>query len=164
MERRTERTAEWAHGVVVSHPLRMRKALGSIPSVSNLFRARWKYKRFTACLASNYFAHCWPIAFQHARPIPTRRGLATAGRFADIKCARGLPCPFPARLPAHQFEPACFVRKCRAARLSMVHLPNRFCGNGLKRMFCLRLGKVSVHDVNVGDQGHDYSKYCAPVA
>ena len=23
----------WAHGVVVSHPLRMRKALGSIPSV-----------------------------------------------------------------------------------------------------------------------------------
>ena len=37
MERRTERTAEWAHGVVVSHPLRMRKALGSIPSVSNLF-------------------------------------------------------------------------------------------------------------------------------
>ena len=24
----------WAHGVVVSHPLRMRKALGSIPSVS----------------------------------------------------------------------------------------------------------------------------------
>ena len=25
-----------AHGVVVSHPLRMRKALGSIPSVSNL--------------------------------------------------------------------------------------------------------------------------------
>ena len=31
------KTAEWAHGVVVSHPLRMRKALGSIPSVSNLF-------------------------------------------------------------------------------------------------------------------------------
>ena len=26
----------WAHGVVVSHPLRMRKALGSIPSVSTL--------------------------------------------------------------------------------------------------------------------------------
>ena len=24
----------WAHGVVVSHPLRMRKALGSIPSGS----------------------------------------------------------------------------------------------------------------------------------
>ena len=27
----------WAHGVVVSHPLRMRKALGSIPSVSILY-------------------------------------------------------------------------------------------------------------------------------
>ena len=27
---------KWAHGVVVSHPLRMRKALGSIPSVSNV--------------------------------------------------------------------------------------------------------------------------------
>ena len=26
----------WAHGVVVSHPLRMRKALGSIPSVSSV--------------------------------------------------------------------------------------------------------------------------------
>ena len=26
---------QWAHGVVVSHPLRMRKALGSNPSVSN---------------------------------------------------------------------------------------------------------------------------------
>ena len=26
-----------AHGVVVSHPLRMRKALGSIPSVSMLY-------------------------------------------------------------------------------------------------------------------------------
>ena len=26
----------WAHGVVVSHPLRMRKALGSHPSVSML--------------------------------------------------------------------------------------------------------------------------------
>ena len=26
----------WAHGVVVSHPLCMRKALGSIPSVSTL--------------------------------------------------------------------------------------------------------------------------------
>ena len=30
-----------AHGVVVSHPLRMRKALGSNPSGSNL-RARWR--------------------------------------------------------------------------------------------------------------------------
>ena len=29
----------WAHGVVVSHPLRMRKALGSIPSVSIAFGA-----------------------------------------------------------------------------------------------------------------------------
>lgn len=28
------RIVNWAHGVVVSHPLRMRKALGSIPSVS----------------------------------------------------------------------------------------------------------------------------------
>ena len=28
------RFLHWAHGVVVSHPLRMRKALGSIPSVS----------------------------------------------------------------------------------------------------------------------------------
>ena len=27
-------TNNWAHGVVVSHPLRMRKALGSNPSVS----------------------------------------------------------------------------------------------------------------------------------
>ena len=27
-------TASWAHGVVVSHPLSMREALGSIPSVS----------------------------------------------------------------------------------------------------------------------------------
>ena len=27
---------QWAHGVVVSHPLRMRKALGSNPSVSRL--------------------------------------------------------------------------------------------------------------------------------
>ena len=27
---------QWAHGVVVSHPLRMREALGSIPSVSRL--------------------------------------------------------------------------------------------------------------------------------
>ena len=26
--------SQWAHGVVASHPLRMRKALGSIPSVS----------------------------------------------------------------------------------------------------------------------------------
>ena len=30
--------ARWAHGVVVSHPLRMRKALGSNPSVSILLR------------------------------------------------------------------------------------------------------------------------------
>ena len=29
----------WAYGVVVSHPLRMRKALGSNPSGSTLFRA-----------------------------------------------------------------------------------------------------------------------------
>ena len=29
----------WAHGVVVSHPLRMRKALGSNPSVSILVGA-----------------------------------------------------------------------------------------------------------------------------
>ena len=29
----------WAHGVVVSHPLRMRKALGSNPSVSILWSA-----------------------------------------------------------------------------------------------------------------------------
>lgn len=29
-----QRHINWAHGVVVSHPLRMRKALGSIPSVS----------------------------------------------------------------------------------------------------------------------------------
>ena len=27
---------EWAHGVAVSHPLSMREALGSIPSVSTL--------------------------------------------------------------------------------------------------------------------------------
>ena len=29
-----------AHGVVVSHPLRMRKALGSIPSVSKLAKLK----------------------------------------------------------------------------------------------------------------------------
>ena len=32
-----EARCHWAHGVVVSHPLRMRKALGSIPSVSILY-------------------------------------------------------------------------------------------------------------------------------
>ena len=32
-----EMSINWAHGVVVSHPLRMRKALGSIPSVSTCF-------------------------------------------------------------------------------------------------------------------------------
>ena len=30
----------WAHGVVVSHPLSMREALGSIPSVSTFFSER----------------------------------------------------------------------------------------------------------------------------
>jgi hypothetical protein len=32
-----------AHGVVVSHPLRMRKALGSIPSVSIAQRSKGPY-------------------------------------------------------------------------------------------------------------------------
>ena len=33
----TPTSITWAHGVVVSHPLSMREALGSIPSVSNVF-------------------------------------------------------------------------------------------------------------------------------
>ena len=38
-----------AHGVVVSHPLRMRRALGSIPSVSTfLLIGQTKSKRMTA--------------------------------------------------------------------------------------------------------------------
>ena len=43
---------QWAHGVVVSHPLRMRKALGSIPSVSN-FCTRHNKKRKNKEGASN---------------------------------------------------------------------------------------------------------------
>ena len=51
----------WAHGVVVSHPLRMRKALGSNPSVSTLrqlacfhvcIRQTTKLNLPTRCLAS----------------------------------------------------------------------------------------------------------------
>ena len=38
-------TCTWAHGVVVSHPLCMRKALGSIPSVSISSRTK-----FLSCL------------------------------------------------------------------------------------------------------------------
>ena len=35
----SSRIARWAHGVVVSHPLSMREALGSIPSVSRMTTA-----------------------------------------------------------------------------------------------------------------------------
>ena len=45
--------SSWAHGVVVSHPLRMRKALGSNPSGSNL-RARWRIA--PACQECEYRA------------------------------------------------------------------------------------------------------------
>ena len=45
---------QWAHGVVVSHPLSMREALGSIPSVSICMssacqrspRMRWAEERY----------------------------------------------------------------------------------------------------------------------
>lgn len=47
-----QRHINWAHGVVVSHPLRMRKALGSIPSVS------------IVCPHSVVWcAHCGPLCF-----------------------------------------------------------------------------------------------------
>ena len=36
--------SQWAHGVAVSHPLRMRKALGSIPSVSNGLSLLWSHR------------------------------------------------------------------------------------------------------------------------
>ena len=41
----------WAHGVVVSHPLRMRKALGSNPSVSILIII-WKSGILLAVVAA----------------------------------------------------------------------------------------------------------------
>ena len=46
----------WAHGVVVSHPLRMRKALGSNPSVSIL--PRWlRALGHSICTAPNASTH-----------------------------------------------------------------------------------------------------------
>ena len=55
-----------AHGVVVSHPLRMRKALVSIPSVSNgicpLFNGGWDvYFRWYGCYSCS-FTTTWEIA------------------------------------------------------------------------------------------------------
>ena len=42
----------WAHGVVVSHPLRMRKALGSNPSGSKLLACHPARSSWTACADS----------------------------------------------------------------------------------------------------------------
>ena len=51
-----------AHGVVVSHPLRMRKALGSIPSVSIWYATNSK----TAC---KFYTAC--VYFYNNRTVPT---------------------------------------------------------------------------------------------
>ena len=58
----------WAHGVVVSHPLRMRKALGSLPIVSILERCVAP-KRCSCFIRNGSAKHLWPSGYDVS---PTR--------------------------------------------------------------------------------------------
>ena len=79
-----------AHGVVVSHPLRMRKALGSNPSVSILCERAWpRLLCFSTCETTAQFC-CEKMT------IPSTRGFAARRYFS---AARGRtykrrPCIF----------------------------------------------------------------------
>ena len=119
------KSGQWAHGAVVSHPLRMRKALGSNPSVSTLFAGCRKFLRDktgeTQCQSSSVQQQALLLAVRSAMPmgsacvgpIPASPSLAqfsgwgwvravqTTACNADGICPRGFDSRFPgpARLP-----------------------------------------------------------------
>ena len=62
----------WAHGVVVSHPLRMRKALGSNPSVSILLHRLAFLKSINADHAGSMAQECFPCHDWHAQQLKER--------------------------------------------------------------------------------------------
>ena len=79
-----QRLRHWAHGVVVSHPLRMRKALGSNPSVSMFFfRGKNDYARtrfVTACCARAMF-----LSSRHSMTSSVARWTRKASAYAAIQ-------------------------------------------------------------------------------
>ena len=101
--RRCSQALHWAHGVVVSHPLRMRKALGSNPSVS-IFHVRLRLSRngpsgpCQRCGVQSSFS----IAFEQKNPYcdfrvgcllentPARMHAAVAGMRINFAAAQGL--------------------------------------------------------------------------
>ena len=110
----------WAHGVVVSHPLRMRKALGSNPSVS-----------MHMCTHDSDGRSAYDVVM--LMPSPTR---VVPGEPSG-KCHKGLPQPT---------QPAACVRGARWARcwvrLSVVHILNMSTpGIDLPQMGSARAGR-----------------------
>ena len=76
----------WAHGVVVSHPLRMRKALGSIPSVST-FAELPSATMFEMCARSVNLGHMFTSS---ARVHPCVRP-SVGAVFLNRPCPGPLP-------------------------------------------------------------------------
>ena len=66
-----QRLGHRAHGVVVSHPLRMRKALGSNPSVSIFRGGRNKHVR--ACTVTACCARAMFLPLKHSMTSPVAR-------------------------------------------------------------------------------------------
>ena len=81
------RMQQGAHGVVVSHPLRMRKALGSKPSVSNFQRRSGAYSR-------NLCSMCRPracnVVLPYKHPMLVARAHSRHAHFAAAVTARTL--------------------------------------------------------------------------
>ena len=76
----------WARGVVVSHPLSMREALGSIPSVS---------------MSAKIPSLCMKVLWMHGYRVERERQFARVGRSADLPRTRAWdlwlrrPTPYP---------------------------------------------------------------------
>ena len=85
-----------AHGVVVSHPLRMRKALGSNPSVSNY-----------ACVWLSLPQYC---------DCTSQCGQSTQGTVRGRQCARRVCVPAVCTLAAMA---ECGMRRCVAAHTTV---------------------------------------------
>lgn len=83
-----QRHINWAHGVVVSHPLRMRKALGSIPSVSIVcpHSVVWCARCGPLCFAAIVWQHQFVRRKGQQHPI---RLIASCGVFLQA-CAHCL--------------------------------------------------------------------------